>query len=172
MYYSRQEIARVPLLEATTRQQAYRTKTAGTQVTVFLSHSHKDASIVEQAVQILGSQGVTIYVDWKDQSMPAVTSPSTAVGLKLRIRECKKFVLLATDNALQSRWCPWELGIGDAYRGMDSVAILPVTDPPHAWSGSEYVGIYSRIEKSDTGIPAVFEPGKNSGVTLAQWLTT
>jgi hypothetical protein len=53
---------------------------------------------------------------------------------------------------------------------MDHVAIFPVTDPSRSWNGSEYVGIYSTIEKADGGGLAVFKPGKNKGVTLKTWL--
>jgi hypothetical protein len=170
-YYTRADLRQVPIFnEATQRVRAYHTKSAATVATIFLSHSHKDADVVNQAVELLGSQGVSIYVDWKDSSMPEVTSPETAKRIKAKIRECKKFVLLATDNALASTWVPWELGIGDTSNGMDNVAILPVTDPPHSWTGSEYVGIYLRIVKSDDGTPGVFEPGQTQGTSLATWL--
>lgn len=170
-YYTRGELQKLPIYaEATVRTKKYHTKTAAAITTIFLSHSHKDADIVNQAVELLGSQGIAIYVDWKDPSMPSVTTPESARRIKGRIRECAKFVLLATDNAIESKWVPWELGIGDVTNGMENVAILPVTDPPYTWTGSEYVGIYSRIEKADSGVPAVFEPGQTQGITLDAWL--
>ena len=173
MYYTRGELQAVPIyLDASTRVAEYHRKAASIRATVFLSHSHNDADIVNQAVQILGSQGVFVYVDWKDETMPKVTSPETASRLKTRIHQCRKFVLLATNDALESRWVPWELGVADQSNGMDNVVVLPVTDPPRTWTGSEYVGIYSTIEKSDSGVPCVFKPGQNRGVTLKHWLET
>ncbi|WP_146446234.1 toll/interleukin-1 receptor domain-containing protein [Botrimarina colliarenosi] len=170
-YYTRQQLQSVPIyLEAAVRNNRYHTRTASAAVTVFLSHSHQDAAIVNQAVQLLGSQGVTIYVDWKDESMPSVTSPETARRIKGKIKECKKLVLLATNNALQSKWVPWELGVADAENSMKNIAILPVTDSQTSWIGSEYVGIYDRIEQASSGKPAVFEPGASSGILLEDWL--
>jgi len=173
MYYTRDELRKVPIFKSITeREKAYHTKTASAIATIFLSHSHRDADIVNQVVELLGNQGVIVYVDWKDDTMPKVTSPETALRLKTRIKDCRKFVLLATDNALESRWVPWELGIADVSNSIDNVVVLPVTDPPRAWTGSEYVGIYSTIEKADTGNPSVFKPGQNQGISLRQWLNT
>ncbi|QDV79095.1 toll/interleukin-1 receptor domain-containing protein [Botrimarina mediterranea] len=170
-YYTRQKLLNLPIyLEASDRKRHYHSRTASGAVTVFLSHSHQDAAIVNQAVELLGSQGVSIYIDWKDESMPSVTSPETARRIKGKIQECKKLVLLATNNALQSKWVPWELGIGDALNSRKNIAILPVTENSGSWIGSEYVGIYDRIEEADGGSPAVFEPGATRGILLKDWL--
>ncbi|MBI4586011.1 MAG: toll/interleukin-1 receptor domain-containing protein [Planctomycetes bacterium] len=140
--------------------------------TVFLSHSHKDKDLVEPAIAALLKQGVVVYVDWKDPTMPEATSPKTAAAIKVRIKECRKFVLLASDNGLTSKWVPWELGIADSQNGMDSVVILPVTDDPRTWPGSEYVGIYDRIERKAGEVLVVVKPGQGvyDGISLAEWL--
>lgn len=46
--------------------------------------------------------------------MPKVTSAETATRIKDRISRCDKFILLATNGAIDSKWCNWELGFGDA----------------------------------------------------------
>jgi hypothetical protein len=135
-----------------------------------LSHSHEDEDIVNQAVELLGNQGIIVYVDWKDHTMPEVTSPVTAARIRKKISACNKFVLLATNNALASRWVPWELGVADVATSTDHVAIMPVRDPPHVWTGNEYVGIYSTLERADDGSLAVFKPGENTGISLRGWL--
>lgn len=146
-------------------------KTASHYRTVFLSHSHDDKTLVEPVRQLLAAQGVILYVDWKDPEMPTVTSPETARKIKLRISAADKFVMLASNTSLRSRWVPWELGIGDIEKGLPNVAVFPVKPDYGIWEGSEYVGIYSRIEEADSGELAVFEPGKNSGgILLKDWL--
>lgn len=145
-------------------------RTASTAATVFLSHSHKDADLVEPTILLLASQGVTVYVDWKDSSMPSVTSPETAARIKERIGGSKKFVVLGTNNAVGSRWIPWELGIADSRNKLDNIAIMPVVPQYQNWEGHEYVGIYSRLETADDGRWAVFPPGKNQGEYLENWL--
>jgi hypothetical protein len=138
--------------------------------TVFLSHSHDDRAIVEPVRTLLAAQGVYLYVDWKDPEMPAVTSPETARKIKLRITAADKFVMLASNTSLRSRWVPWELGIGDIDKGLPNVAVFPITPDYGKWEGSEYVGIYSRIEEATNGELAVFEPGQINGITLKAWL--
>ncbi len=124
-------------------------KTAMAEITVFLSHSHEDDDLVEQARIFLGAHGVKLYVDWKDPDMPPVTTPGTAEELRTKIRECEKFVLLASDSALRSRWVPWELGFADPTKGMTNIAVLPVASDNGTWRGSEYVGAYPKIAKSE-----------------------
>lgn len=150
--------------------QAGLNKTAYRYRTVFLSHSHNDKDLVEPVRKLLAGQGVILYVDWKDPEMPAVTSTETARKIKERIGTADKFVMLASNASLKSRWVPWELGIGDIKKGLPSVAVFPVIPDYGTWEGSEYVGIYSRIEQADSGQLAVFEPGQNTGITLKAWL--
>lgn len=45
--------------------------------------------------------------------MPEKTSGLTATKIKYQIYKNDKFILLATDNAIASKWCNWEVGIGD-----------------------------------------------------------
>ncbi len=145
-------------------------RTASTVTTVFLSHSHQDADLVEPAILFLASQGVVVYVDWKDPTMPAITSPETAARIKERIGACKKFVVLGTNNAVKSRWIPWELGVADSRTGMNNIAVMPVVPQYRSWEGQEYVGIYSRLETADDGRWAVFPAGQNRGMYLEEWL--
>lgn len=145
-------------------------KTAGAKIMVFLSHSHDDADLVQQARIFLGGQGVQVYVDWKDPSMPPITTPATAELLKTQIRRCGKFVVLASTRALLSRWVPWELGFADPVKTMTNIAILPVADDNGRWEGSEYVGIYPRITTATDGDWIVLPIGENCGYPLSRWL--
>jgi hypothetical protein len=70
--------------------------------TIFLSHSHDDKEEVKKAVVFLRSIGVRLYIDWLDPSMPPFTNAETAEKIKKKIKECSKFILLATNNAIAS----------------------------------------------------------------------
>ena len=161
---------RATITQKAAARQRLGTKTAAVRATVFLSHSHHDADLIEPILVLLAEEGVLVYVDWKDPTMPSMTSPETASTLKTRIKQCGKFLLLGTNNALESRWVPWELGIADAQNGMPNVAIIPVEDRSAVWKGNEYIGIYSRVETASDGKMAVFDPGKDRGMYLADWL--
>jgi len=117
---------------------------------IFLSHSHHDKAKIEQAKIFFENLGISIYVDWADQTMPERTNGITAVNIKNQIINLNdKFVLLATNNAVASKWCNWEVGIADAFKlSSKNMALLPLADNSGHWDGNEYLQIYPRIEKN------------------------
>jgi hypothetical protein len=141
-------------------------------ITVFLSHKHDEVAVLEDVICMLKSLGIYVYVDWLDEGMPKDTCGDTARRIKQKIKECKKFILLATEGAIASKWCNWELGYGDAQKYLANIAIMPITEKRRdVFSGSEYLQIYPVI-KSDyeyivTGCYVEFE-GKR--VSLVEWL--
>ena len=132
-------------------------------LTVFLSHSHLDQVLARGIVKHMASLGVEVYVDWNDSKMPRETSRLTALMIKRRIRESNLFVVLATKNALASRWVPWEVGVADAAKGQAQVLIIPVADSLGLFRGREFLRLYRRVEIATDGDSAVFSPGKNTG---------
>jgi hypothetical protein len=114
---------------------------------IFLSHSHQDKDKVEQAKIFFENLGISIYVDWMDNTMPERTNGTTANRIKSKIIENHKFVMLATNNAVSSKWCNWEVGIGDTFKlAKDNIAILGLADNNRHWNGNEYLQIYPSIE--------------------------
>lgn len=68
---------------------------------IFLSHSHTDKDVVEQAKIFFENLGISVYVDWADKTMPESTNGVTAQKIKKQIITGNdKFVLLATNNAV------------------------------------------------------------------------
>ena len=132
---------------------------------VFLSHSHKDKDFVTDAKRFLGSHGVDVYVDWQDPGMPDGISAATATALRAKIESNKKFVLLATNNALSSKWVPWELGYADGLKGTEHIAVLAVKPDGKEWAGNEYVGVYPILEKEGVRLP-----GAATLTSLGAWL--
>ena len=114
---------------------------------VFLSHKHSDIKILENVIFLLKNLNSSVYVDWNDEGMPSTTSRYTAMRIKQKIRECNKFILLATEDAIASKWCNWELGYGDAYHYINNIAIMPITEKTDdIFSGNEYLNIYPVIK--------------------------
>lgn len=116
--------------------------------TVFLSHKHDDLDDLKGVIGLLEEYGAKVYIDSMDNKMPDQTCGDTAKRIKEIIKYCKKFILLATDDAIESYWCNWELGIGDTYRYFDNIAILPMKDKStydHKYKGNEYLQIYPQI---------------------------
>ena len=117
---------------------------------IFLSHSHHDSAYVKEVVVLLRKMGVDVYVDWMDDSMPTTTSGKTAALLKQKIKENDKFVFLATNKSIESKWCNWEIGFGDAHKYINKIALFPLKEDNYTdWKGSEYLQIYPYIIESD-----------------------
>ena len=119
------------------------------QISVFISHRHDDLEDLRGIIGFLESQyNVKCYIDSRDPSMPKTTSGETAQRIKGRIDGCKKFILMATEGAIDSKWCNWELGYGDAKKYKDHIAIFPLKKKDsYEWKykGNEYMQIYPSI---------------------------
>ncbi len=153
-YFSNNRIteARLSDVKSETRMFNSTGRTTG-RTTVFLSHKHDDLVELKDFIGFLESKyRVDVYIDSKDPGMPVNTSGETATRLKTIIKKCDKFILLATDNAIESKWCNWELGFGDAQKYKQNIAILPIKkkgDYNFQYKGNEYLYIYPYIAYYD-----------------------
>ncbi len=119
---------------------------------IFLSHSHVDADIIFPIVVFLHGYGIDVYVDWMDKTLDEVPNAETACKLKQKIKENSKFIFLATNDSLSSKWCNWEIGYGDSFKYIDNIAIFPLLRYNEMWKGQEYLEIYPIIKlKYDNG---------------------
>ncbi|MDP9078858.1 MAG: toll/interleukin-1 receptor domain-containing protein [Bacteroidota bacterium] len=123
----------------------------GSGTKIFLSHSHADADKIEvrRITVMLRKVNANVYIDRNDSGLPPTTGADTALRLKRQIKTSEKFILVATNNAIASKWCNWDLGHGDAYKFPDHIAIIPLAEHDGQWTGQEYLNIYPRIEESD-----------------------
>lgn len=144
---------------------------------VFLSHSSKDAARILGVVQFLRDYGVNVYIDKLDDALPKKTSPETGARLKQRIGECRKFIVLVSENSKESKWIPWELGIGDEKKTIRNVALLPTVETSQNvdWPEQEYMGLYPRIvlnkfKGQENPVWMVLDHHKNEGTELKEWL--
>ena len=113
-------------------------------IKVFLSHKHEDLNDLKGIIGFLEKNyQVMCYIDGEDPDMPRITSWETAAKIKQRIKACDKFMLLATTKAIDSKWCNWELGFGDADKlKTDGIAIFPIrlqTEKNADFRGNEHI---------------------------------
>ena len=117
--------------------------------TVFISHKHDDLVDLKGIIGFLEKEfGIIAYIDSLDTNMPRITSAETAKRIKDRINQCDKFILLATNGAVESIWCNWELGYGDAKKYDKDIALFPMKPygtSDDSYKGSEYLSIYPII---------------------------
>jgi len=109
--------------------------------------------------------------------LPAKPSKETAAILRDTIRTLEKFVVFVTPNSKDSRWIPWELGLGDAYKNPRNVALFPASErtSDQEWAEQEYLGLYRRIvwgkiEGHEKACWIVYDHIENSAETLGKWL--
>ena len=103
--------------------------------------------------------------------MPPDTNKETANKIKSKIENNDHIVVLATNNAMNSRWVPWEIGIADIKKGTAGISILPIVGYYGKFEGNEYLQLYNRIVIADDGFLSVFEPNKfTGGIRLDNWL--
>lgn len=119
---------------------------------IFLSHSYKDRKLVALLVKYLKEQyGYEIYVDWIEDSAlnRSKVTKETANVIKNRMKNCKCLFYVTSDNAPDSKWMPWELGLMDGLKGR--VAICPLIrgkSSSDVYQGQEYLGIYPYISEN------------------------
>lgn len=147
-----------------------RTASAYDSFDIFLSHSSKDAELVLGVKAILEKEGITVYVDWHDdpQANRDNVTPKTAELLRIRMKQSKSLVFMATDNASDSKWMPWELGFFDGLSD-GAVAILPLVNyDGQAYKGQEYLGLYPVVDKGKytNGNSDIFVSNKKGWLSL------
>ena len=84
--------------------------------------------------------------------------------------------MLATEDAIASKWCNWELGFGDAEKYLtNKIAIFPIKKIGKDFSGNEYLKIYPHILKDSSVVSDKYEwkikyPDGSETDHLFQWL--
>ncbi len=122
---------------------------------IFLSHAYLDAELILGIKTYFEDQGYTIYVDWIDDPMLDRTKvdKSTALLLKERMSSCRSLLYAFTQNSINSKWMPWELGFFDGFDG--KVCVIPIAKGQTTESyniGVEYLDVYPYFEViNDTG---------------------
>lgn len=115
---------------------------------LFLSHSYLDKELILTLIELFNKANYSVYVDWINDSLlnRLNVTAKTARVIKSRIKESKGLAYIATSNIANSKWCPWELGVGDGLLN-ERACILPILEENSSkFNGQEYLGIYPYIE--------------------------
>ena len=119
---------------------------------VFISYKHCNLGILKGLIGFLEKENnVITYTDRNDSTLPRTSSAKNAELIKKTINNCDKFILLATNGAIKSKWCNGELGYGDTSKGKGA-AIFPMNDTAFSisdYSGNEYMELYPSVVYRD-----------------------
>ena len=117
---------------------------------IFLSHAHADAREILGVAVLINQHGFSTYVDWIDdkQLSPSSVTRATIFRIKQRMATCSSLFYVASENAPNSKWMPWELGYLDGLK--NRVAVFPLLDAPaNGYVGREYLGVYPYISQDN-----------------------
>jgi hypothetical protein len=143
---------------------------------LFLSHSQSDLQHAKYAMDLLEQNGARVYIDVRDGSLQDASDIDVAKRLRNAIKECKRLVVLVTENTRTSRWVPWEMGLADAVAGIDHLALLPLRASATAaelWAQQEYFNLYARVERhysAATGSSWLVRTRDGAYIGLSQWV--
>lgn len=136
----------VHLAEADLRKSA--STPGNTRFDIFLSHSSEDARVIAGVKALLEQEGLTVYVDWVEDTQldRARVNVATAELLRVRMNHSGYLLYASSSSSSNSKWMPWELGYFDGRRP-GHIGILPIVATPRAtFVGLEYLGLYPFIE--------------------------
>ena len=137
----------------------------------FFAHSSDDIELIKKIIEYFYLLGAKPYIDKDDMELPEHTDIDTAKKLKSNIDVCKRFVLVVTDNSINSKWVSWELGLAGMLKTYENVAILPIesVNVSERFIGNEYFGIYKQIRVRD-GELVIYNPENEKTTSINEWL--
>lgn len=128
---------------------------------IFLSHTFLDAEVIYGLKLILEDAGLTVYVDWYEDSHldRGKVTKETAAIIRKRMKSCKSLIYAITQNTGDSKWMVWELGYFDGFRG--KVAILGLTkNSEDSFQGQEFLELYPFVQRHSLGLVVEHDPTK------------
>lgn len=114
---------------------------------IFLSHSYQDQDAIYGLRLRLIKTGYRVYVDWIDDAKldRSKVDKATADKIRERMRQCQCLFYATSENAVLSKWMPWELGYMDALTNRKA-AICPIDGGAgDDYTGQEYLGLHPYV---------------------------
>ncbi len=142
---------------------------------IFLSHSTHDAELILGLKLEMEDLGFAVYIDWIEDPQLSRNdiNKDTALYLQYRMKQCKSLVYAFSENAINSKWMPWELGYFDGING--KVAVLPISGTwKSSFKGTEFLGMYYYIQIAQKEGSAEYalwvHESDNKYIILESWL--
>ena len=79
---------------------------------VFISHQRNDKAVAKAIADYILTAGIDVYFDEYDTSIDINNPKSVVTSIKNGIRRSTHMLCLLSNNAMQSKWMPWEIGYG------------------------------------------------------------
>lgn len=146
--------ARIYSKPVTESLQLFKEESKFLKVSVFVSYKQEELEELDSAINFLKGFGVLIYADYifnkqEDEANNTLDTPEhLRQETENKIKGNKKFVFLATENAIQSKQCKWKIRYASTQKSLDQIVILPVREDYTDYGGAEYLHKYPYIQKN------------------------
>lgn len=112
---------------------------------VFISHSHRDEARARTLAAKLEKWEVSVYVDFQDNALSQLPNLDLADRLVTKLRQCRLLIFAFSEDAVTSRWMPWELGLAHGVIGR--AVLWPFTKRAlRAKATQEYLHLYEALD--------------------------
>ncbi len=146
--------------------------TDNSEISVFVSYDPGDEEAMLSVLLLLDSAGVKICPVLPGSLVTSGQGSDKDDSVRKNIARCSRFVFIATDNAMRSPRCNWELGIGDGLMTPANIAVMPVTEQRGAtWSCPDHLLAYPMlVTDNDFFIGEFFIESMDRKISLTGWL--
>lgn len=79
---------------------------------VFISHQRKDKDVARAIAHYIEKAGIDVYFDEYDSSINIYDPYSVVTAIKKGICKSTHMLCILSNNAMESKWMPWEIGYG------------------------------------------------------------
>lgn len=79
---------------------------------VFISHQRKDKAVAKAIADYIEKAGIDVYFDEYDTSINIYDPYSVVAAIKKGIQKSTHMLCILSNNAMESKWMPWEIGYG------------------------------------------------------------
>lgn len=123
--------------------------------TVFILHEDEDTEELKDVMGFIQNKYMAnVYIKNRGENGVEENSGGSIEEIVERIGECDKFILLATEVAIESDICKRELGLADAQKQKTNIALLPIKPKKkldHEYRGSRFLTQYPYITYYNSG---------------------
>lgn len=77
---------------------------------VFISHQKNDSNAAKKIADYLLKAGINVYFDEYDNTLDLTNPYSVVSAIKKGLNHSTHLLVILSENALRSKWIPWEVG--------------------------------------------------------------
>ena len=79
---------------------------------IFISHQKRDSDIARKIADYFITSGIDVYFDEYDEKIDRNNPQSVVNAIKRGIQNSTHMLCLLSQNSIESKWIPWEVGYG------------------------------------------------------------